>query len=150
MPRSAGWSARITTSWWCLSPRASSVRRSRAGRPMPERTWRMRSGPPPGGGSGRSTPGFFLRYFRVGGFLAMHRLLARLVRNRLDLDAALLGYAPRRGQARQGVEGRAHHVVRMGGAHAVRQDIALPGALERGPDGPPGDYPGHQLGGLEQ
>src|SRR2546427_571306 len=87
MPRSDGRSCLTTTAWWCFKPSASSVRRSNAGRPIPERTCRIRSSPLPGGGSGRSRPGFRLRYFRVGGSLAMGHFLARPVRDGLELDA---------------------------------------------------------------
>src|SRR6266566_4078165 len=95
MPRSDGRSCFTTTAWWCFKPSASRVRRSNAGRPMPERTCRIRSSPLPGGGSGRSRPGLRLRYFRVGGSLAMGHFLARPVRDGLELDAALLGDTPR-------------------------------------------------------
>src|SRR5256886_12960933 len=61
MPRSDGRSFCTTTAWWCFKPSASSVRRSNAGRPIPERTCRIRSAPLPGGGSGRSRPGLRLR-----------------------------------------------------------------------------------------
>src|SRR5947208_2778291 len=93
MPRSDGRSCFTTTAWWCFKPSASSVRRSNAGRPIPERTCRIRSSPLPGGGSGRSRPGLRLRYFRVGGSLAMSHFLARPVRDGLELNAALLGDA---------------------------------------------------------
>src|SRR6266571_1532866 len=62
----------------------------------------------------------------------MHRLLPRLVRNRLDLDATLLGDAPRRGEALQRVDRSPHHVVRVGRAEALGEDVAHAGALEHG------------------
>src|SRR5437773_6511626 len=119
MPRSDGRSCFTTTAWWCFKPSASSVRRSNAGRPIPERTCRIRSSPLPGGGSGRSRPGLRLRYFRVGGSLAMGHFLARPVWDGLELDAALLGDAPRRREVLQRVQRGPHHVVGVGGAEAL-------------------------------
>src|SRR2546427_7211476 len=122
MPRSDGRSCFTTTAWWCFKPSASSVRRSNAGRPMPERTCRIRRSPLPGGGSGRSRPGLRLRYFRVGGSLAMGHFLARPVRDGLELDAALLGDAPRRREVLQRIQRGPHHVVRVGGAEALGEE----------------------------
>src|SRR5881227_1492646 len=106
MPRSDGRSCFTTTAWWCFKPSASSVRRSNAGRPIPERTCRIRSSPLPGGGSS----------------LAMSHFLARPVRDGLELDAALLGDAPRRCQVLESVQRGPHHVVRVGGAEALGED----------------------------
>src|SRR6184192_112978 len=150
MPRSDGRSCFTTTAWWCFKPSASSVRRSNAGRPIPERTCRIRSSPLPGGGSGRSRPGLRLRYFRVGGSLAMGHFLARPVRDGLELDAALLGDAPRRCQVLESVQRGPHHVVRVGGAEALGEDVAHAGALEHGAHGPAGDDAGSGRGRLEQ
>src|SRR5881396_1586322 len=154
MPRSAGWSRFTTTSWWCLSPRASRVRRSRAGWPMPDRTCRMRSAPPPpfspAGGSTGSRPGFRFRYFRVGGFLAMRRLLPRPVRDGLQLDAALLRHPLGRGEPLQRVERGAHHVVGIGRAEAFGEDVAHACALEHGAHRATRDHAGPGGGGLEQ
>src|SRR5438552_14192774 len=150
MPRSDGRSCFTTTAWWCFKPSASSVRRSNAGRPMPERTCRIRSSPLPGGGSGRSRPGFRLRYFRVGGSLAMGHFLARPVRDGLELDAALLGDAPRRREVLQPIQRGPHHVVRVGGAEALGEDVAHAGTLEHGAHGPAGDDAGPGRGRLEQ
>src|SRR5439155_7774764 len=124
MPRSDGRSCFTTTSWWCFKPSASSVRRSNAGRPIPERTCKIRNSPPPlpGGGSGRSRPGLRLRYFRVGGFLAMDRVLARPVRDGLELDAALLRDTPRRREVLERFQRGPYHVVRVGGAEALGED----------------------------
>src|SRR6266513_1410752 len=130
MPRSDGRSCFTTTAWWCFKPSASSVRRSNAGRPIPERTCRIRSSPLPGGGSGRSRPGLRLRYFRVGGNLAMDGLLPGPVVDRLELDAALLSHTPRRREVLERVQRRPHHVVRVGGAEALGEDVAHAGALE--------------------
>src|SRR2546422_1881971 len=113
------------------SPSASSVRRSNAGRPMPERTCRIRSSPLPGGGSGRSRPGLRLRYFRGGGSLARGHFLARPVGDGLELDAALLGDPPRRREVLQRIQRGPHHVVRVGGAEALGEDVSHAGALER-------------------
>src|SRR5256886_14479947 len=122
MPRSDGRSCFTTTAWWCFKPSASSVRRSNAGRPIPERTWRIRSGPLPGGGSTRSRPGLRLRYFRVGGSLAMHGLLPGLVVDGLELHAALPRHVTRRGEVLQAVECGPYHIMRVGRAQALRED----------------------------
>src|SRR3989441_1109765 len=92
----------------------------------------MRSFPLPTGGSTRSRPGLRLRYFRVGGSLPMrdHAFLAGTVMNRLRLYAALTGDAACRGEALQAVHRRPHHVVRIGRAQALGQDVADPGAFE--------------------
>src|SRR6266567_2734292 len=150
IPRSDGRSCFTTTAWWCFKPSASSVRRSNAGRPMPERTCRIRSSPLPGGGSGRSRPGLRLRYFRVGGSLAMGHFLARPVRDGLELDAALLGDTPRRREVLQRIQRGPHHVVRVGGAEALGEDVAHAGALEHRAHRAAGDHAGSGRGGLEQ
>src|SRR3989454_9265380 len=110
----------------------------------------MRSSPLAGGGSGRSRPGLRLRYFRVGGSLAMGHFLARPVRDGLELDAALLGDAPRGRQVLECVQRGPHHVVRVGGAEALGEDVAHAGTLEHGAHGPAGDDAGPGRGGLEQ
>src|SRR2546427_4295775 len=150
MPRSDGRSCFTPLAWWCFKPSASSVRRSNAGRPIPERTCRIRSSPLPGGGSGRSRPGFRLRYFRVGGSLAMGHFLARPVRDGLELDAALLGDAPRRREVLQAIQRGPHHVVRVGGAEALGEDVAHAGALEHRAHGSAGDDAGPRRGGLQK
>src|SRR5881628_876715 len=150
MPRSDGRSCFTTTAWWCFKPSASSVRRSNAGRPIPERTCRIRSSPFPGGGSGRSRPGLRLRYFRVGGSLAMGHFLARPVRDGLELDAALLGDAPRRREVLQRIQRGPHHVVRVGGPEALGEDVAHTGALEHRAHGAAGDDAGPGRGGLQE
>src|SRR2546422_1233153 len=150
MPRSDGRSCFTTTAWWCFKPSASSVRRSNAGRPIPERTCRIRSSPLPGGGSGRSRPGFRLRYFRVGGSLAMGHFLARPVRDGLELDAALLGDAPGRREVLQRVQRGPHHVVRVGGAEALGEDVAHAGTLQHRAHRAAGDDPGPGRGRLQE
>src|SRR5256886_8981882 len=150
MPRSAGWSGFTTLSWWCFNPRASSVRRSNAGRPIPERTGTIRSGPLPGGGSTRSRPGLRLRYFRVGGSLAMHGLMPGLVVNRLELDAALPRHVTGRGEVLEGVERRPHHIMRVGRAEALREDVAHASALQYRAYRASRDDPGARRGGLEE
>src|SRR3989442_1050061 len=92
----------------------------------------MRSFPFPTSGSTRSRPGLRLRYFRVGGSLPMrdHAFLTGTVMNRLRLYAALTRDAARRGEALQAVHRRPHHVVRIGRAQALGQDVADPGAFE--------------------
>src|SRR5437870_1384944 len=150
MPRSDGRSCFTTTAWWCFKPSASSVRRSNAGRPIPERTCRIRSSPLPGGGSGRSRPGLRLRYFRVGGSLAMGHFLARPVWDGLELDAALLGDAPRRREVLQRVQRGPHHVVGVGGAEALGEDVAHAGALEHRAHRSAGDDAGPRRGRLQK
>src|SRR5712692_4273202 len=143
MPRSAGWSCWTTTSWWCLSPSASSVRRNSAGWPLPERTCRMRSFPLLTGGSCASRPLLRLRYGRVGGLRPMGRgRLPGLVRDRLHFDASLLGHAARRRKTLQPVHGGPHHVVRVGGAEAFGEDVAHAGALQHRTHRPAGDHAG--------
>src|SRR6266513_2689891 len=117
---------------------------------MPEWTCLMRSASPPGGGSCRSTPRLRLRYFRVGGSLATGRPLAGPVVDRLRFDAALLGHAPLRGQVQQRVERGADHVVGIGRAQALREDVAHARALEHGAHRPSRDHPGSRRGGLQQ
>src|SRR3989442_8912866 len=150
MPRSDGRSCFTTSAWWCFNPSASSVRRSNAGRPIPERTCRIRSSPLPGGGSGRSRPGLRLRYFLVGGNLAMDGFLPGPVMNGLEFDAALLGDTPGRREVLERIQRSPHHVVRVGGAEALGEDVPYAGALQHGADGPAGDDAGPGRGGLEQ
>src|SRR2546426_477005 len=150
MPRSDGRSCFTTTAWWCFKPSASSVRRSNAGRPIPERACRIGSWALAGGGSGRSRPGFRLRYFRVGGSLAMGHFLARPVRDGLELDAALFGDAPRRREVLQRVQRGPHHVVRVGGAEALGEDVAHAGTLQHRAHRAAGDDPGPGRGRLQE
>src|SRR2546425_9326490 len=139
-----------TSAWGCLNPRASSVRRLNAGRPISERTWRIPRSPLPGGGNGRSGPGLRLRYFRGGGSLAMSHFLARPVRDGLELDPALLGDAPRRREVLQAIQRGPHHVVRVGGAEALGEDVAHPGALEHRAHRAAGNDAGPGRGGLQE
>src|SRR6267378_508325 len=150
MPRSDGRSCFTTTAWWCFKPSASRVRRSNAGRPIPERTCRMRSSPLPGGGSGRSRPGLRLRYFRVGGSLAMDGLLPGPVMDRLELDAPLLGDTTRRREVLEAIQRGPHHVVRVGGAEALGEDVAHAGALQHRAHRAAGDDAGPGRGGLQK
>src|SRR5436309_4418064 len=117
---------------------------------MPECTCLMHRSPVPAGGSGRSTPRLRLRYFRVGGFLATGRPLSRPVVDRLDLDAALFGHPPLRGQVLQRVDRRAHHVVGVGRAEALRENIAHARALENGPHRAACDHAGPRRGGFQE
>src|SRR5260370_309692 len=118
----------------------------RAAWPLPERTWRICSFPLLTGGRSLSRPDLRLRYFRVGGLRAMGRSLARLVVDRLYLDAALLGDAPRRSEVLQPVHRRAYHVVRVRRAQALGQDIAHAGALQHRPHRTAGDHAGTGVG----
>src|SRR3989475_9307410 len=138
------------SAWWCFTPSASSVRRSNAGRPIPERTCRICSSPLPGGARGRSRPGLRLRYFRLGGSLAMSHFLARPVRDGLELDTALLGDTPRGREMLQPVQRGPHHVVRVGGAEALGEDVAHAGALEHRAHRAAGNDAGPGRGGLQE
>src|SRR5574341_589337 len=150
MPRSAGWSAWTTTSWWCFSPSASSVRRSAAGWPLPERRWRIWSFPLPAAGGTGSMPLTFFRYFRVGGLRDTGGLLPGLVGNRLQLHAALPGHAARGRESRQAVHRRPHHVVRVVRAQALGEDVAHARTLEHRAHGAARDHTGPGGGGLQQ
>src|SRR5260370_183494 len=142
MPRSVGWYGWSRTSWWCLSRSASSVRRNSAGWPLPERTCRMRSFTLLTGGSCVSRPLLRLRYGRVGGLRPMGRgRLPGLVRDRLHFDASLLGHAARRRKTLQPVHGGPHHVVRVGGAEALGEDVAHASALQHRTHRPPRAQP---------
>src|SRR3989442_1463569 len=110
----------------------------------------MRSWPLPAGGSTGSMPLTFLRYLRVGGFLATDGLLPGAVGDRLDLDAALLGDAPRRGEVLQPVHRGADHVVRVGGAQALGQDVTHARALEHRAHRTAGDDARARRGGLQE
>src|SRR5256884_4071877 len=117
---------------------------------MPEWTCSIRSAAVPTGGSARWVPRLRLRYFRVGGSLATGRPLARPVMDGFHLDAPLLGYASLRGQVLQRVERRADHVVGVGRAQALREDVAHTCALEHRAHRASRDHPGARRGGLQQ
>src|SRR2546428_7465523 len=117
---------------------------------MPEWTCWIRSSPAPAGGSARSAPRLRLRYFRVGGCLATGRSLPRPVVDRFDLHAALLGHAPLGSQVLQRVDRRAHHVVRVGRAQALRENIPHARALQPRAHRAARDHPGSRGGGLEE
>src|SRR5437016_3559051 len=110
----------------------------------------MRSGPFPTGGRAGSRPGLRLRYLRFGGFLATRGLLARLVGDGVELHPPLLRHPPRRGESGQPVHRGAHHVVRVGRAQALGQDVAHAGALEHRAHGPAGDHAGPRRRRLEE
>src|SRR5579859_4030870 len=127
--------------------------------PLPERTCLIRSWLFPTGGSTGSRPGLRFRYLRVGGSLPMGHCSARCraaaflprpIRNRFELDAALARDAPRRRQPLQAVHRRPHHVVRIGRAEALGQDVADAGALEHGAHRTAGDHARSRRGRLEQ
>src|SRR5256884_3740244 len=117
---------------------------------MPEWTCSIRSAAVPTGGSAGSVPRLRLRSFRVRGSLATGRPLARPVMDGFHLDAPVLGYASLRGQVLQRVERRADHVVGVGRAQALREDVAHARALEHGAHRPSRDHPGSRRGGLQQ
>src|SRR2546428_815759 len=91
----------------------------------------MRSFPLLTGGSCGSRPDLRLRYRRVGGLRAMgRRFLPSLVRDRLHLDTPLLRDAARGREALQPVHRGPPHVVRVGGAQPLGEDVAHPGAVQ--------------------
>src|SRR2546426_6391076 len=116
----------------------------------------MRSFPLVGAGRTGSRPDLRLRYLRVGESLPMGHpggnggLLAGAIRNRLRLDPALARDAPRGRQPLEPIHRRSHHVVRIGRAEALRQDVADPRALEHRAHRTTGDHAGSRRGGLEQ
>ena len=99
---------------------------------MPERTCLIRSLPLPTGGRTGSRPGLAFAVFPRRGQPTHGRpaFLARSVVNRLELHAPLLGDTARGGQSLQTVHRRPHHVVRVGRAQALGEDVADPRALE--------------------
>src|SRR5437870_9461580 len=117
---------------------------------MPEWTCSIRSSPVPAGGSARSAPRLRLRYLRVGGSLATGRPLPRPVVDRFDLHTAFLGHAPLGGQVLQRVDRGAPHVVRVGRAQALRENIPHARALQDRAHRAARDHPGSRGGGLEE
>src|SRR5258705_332449 len=103
----------------------------------------MRSFPFPTGGNTGSRPVLRLRYFRVGGSLPMrdHAFLAGAVRYGVELPPALARDAPRRRQTLQAVPGRPPHVVRIGRAQALGQDVPDPRTFEHPPHRSTPDHP---------
>src|SRR5215207_1283970 len=148
-PRSDGESCLITSSWWCLRPIASSVRFIRHECPMPLRTCRMRTfpvvssflpvcfGPLPG--CHTNVRGMLHRLLRLG---------SRPVAELRGLDAALASDLVHRRQLRQSVHRRPHHVVRVGRAEALRQDVVDADALHHRADRATGDHAGARRRGL--
>src|SRR5213593_3704112 len=80
----------------------------------------------------------------------MGHFLARPVRDGLELDAALLGDAPRRREVLQRIQRGPHHVVRVGGAETLGEDVAHAGALEHRAHGSAGDDAGPRRGRLQK
>src|SRR5690242_15747400 len=80
----------------------------------------------------------------------MGDFLARAVRDGLELDPALLGDAPSRRQVLQAVQCGSHHVVRVGGAEALGEDVAHASALEHGAHRAAGNHAGPGRGGLQE
>src|SRR5207249_5639943 len=76
--------------------------------------------------------------------------LARPVRDGLELDAALLGDTPRRREMLERIQRGPHHVVRVGGAEALGEDVAHAGALEHRAHRAARDDAGPGRGRLEQ
>src|SRR5687767_5582881 len=116
---------------------------------MPLRTWRICTFP--------VVSSFFPVFFgpfpgchtNVRGML--HRLLrlgARAVAELRGLDAALARDLVHRGQLRQTVHRRPHHVVRVRRAEALGQDVVDADALHHRADGATGDHAGARRRGL--
>src|SRR3990172_12780007 len=80
----------------------------------------------------------------------MSALLPGLVRDLVEVDAPLAGHLPRAHEPAQPVHRGAHHVVRVGRAQALGQDIRDASALEHRAHGAAGDDAGTGGGGLEQ
>src|ERR1051326_1199554 len=83
-------------------------------------------------------------------FRSMHRLLAGLVVDRLDLHAALASHVTGRREVLQGVEGGPYHIMRVGRAEALREDVAHAGALQHRAHRATGDDPGPRRRGLQE
>src|ERR1043165_2423860 len=75
---------------------------------------------------------------------------ARAIRQRARLDAALTGDLLDRGEMRQAVHRRAHHVVRIGRAEALRQNVRNSCTFHDRADCATGDHTGARRGGLHQ
>src|SRR6267143_533966 len=112
----------------------------------------MRSFPFPTGGRTGSRPDLRLRYFRVGGSLPMrdHAFLAGTVMDGVKLHAALPRDAARGRQSFQAIDRRAYHVVRIGRAQALGQDVANAGAFQHRAHRPTRDHAGSRGRRLEQ
>src|SRR2546425_400730 len=144
---------------WPLPPRPAVL-------PIPEpgpRPLRMRARCEPGGlrrldsvMCGSSGLGAFARGFLFGltlvfafGF-AIAYSLTRRVGGGLELGAALLGAPPSRREVLERIQRGADHVVRVGGAEALGEDVAHTGALEHRAHGAAGDDAGPGRGGLQE
>src|SRR5438105_6949170 len=79
-----------------------------------------------------------------------HRFLPRAIRNCLNFDAPLARHPPCGRQAFQPVHRRAHHVVRVRRAEALRENVANTGALEHRADRTSCDHAGSRRRRLEQ
>src|SRR5688500_618498 len=86
----------------------------------------------------------------VLGMCCLSRLRARNVTDARRLDAALARDLLDRRKLQESVERRQHHVVRVGGAQALREHIGDAGALHDGADGATGDHAGARRGGLHE
>src|SRR4029079_15280315 len=84
------------------------------------------------------------------GLRPMSALLPRLVRNLIALDAALARDLPGAHKLTQTVHRGADHVVRVGRAQALGEDVRDAGALEHRAHRPARDHAGTGGGGLEQ
>src|SRR5437773_6246828 len=154
MPRSARWAPLPALSRGGLGPGPLGGSRRTGRWPNPRPPLLVGHSPPPpnspAGGRTGSLPDFRLRYLRLGGFLAMRHLLPRPVVDCVYLDAALFRHPLGGGEPLQRVERGTHHVVGVGRAEALRQDVPHAGALEHGAYRPARDHAGPGGRGLEQ
>src|SRR3954468_16899965 len=75
---------------------------------------------------------------------------ARAIRQRTRIDAALAGDLVHRRQMSEAVHRRAHHVVRIRRAEALREDVVDAGAFHDGANGATGDHAGARCRGLHE
>src|SRR5436190_6422694 len=80
----------------------------------------------------------------------MDGLLPGPVMDRFELDAALLGDTSRRGEMLERVQRGPNHVVRVGGAEALGEDVAHAGALQDRAHRAAGNDAGPGRGGLQE
>src|SRR4051812_14279534 len=78
------------------------------------------------------------------------RLRARPILNVGDLDTTLAGNLFHRDELTQAIHRRAHHVVRIRGAEALRENIRDTGALHDGANGATRNHTGTRRCGLHQ
>src|SRR5881398_2091493 len=78
------------------------------------------------------------------------RLRPRTILDRGDIDTTLASNLFHRGQLAEPVHRRPHHVVRVGRAEALRENVRNTGALHNGANGAAGNDAGTRCGGLHE